>query len=91
MKTEITSFSMNSSTSFASVAKKEVSLGWSAMPQFPVAAPEMELGWSAMPAFGKAAPTQNDAEAVADLVNENRSARAESNGILSNFWSAVCR
>ncbi len=90
MKTQITSFTMNTSTSFNITNEK--SLGWQAMSAFPVENVEIELGWDAMSAFGTAIADHGNAGMVADFIAETRSMRSMSTAnMLSNFWSAVRR
>lgn len=92
MKTEISSFTMNSSASFTVAAKNEIALGWNSMPSFPVEAVEIELGWDAMPAYGAVTPDQGKAELAADFVMEARSIRPlESADMLLSFWSSFYR
>jgi mono/diheme cytochrome c family protein len=93
MNANITSFTANTSSAFAVAAKNEPSMGWSAMPAFPVAAVEQDvvLGWDAMPAFGKASVAQCDAEMVAEFIRETRAMRPAKVNVLSNFWSMMAR
>ncbi len=89
MKTELASFTLNSSTAFQVAPAK---LGWDAMPTFPAATQQREvaLGWDAMPAFGEAFDTAPRADVMADLILEAAPVSRKS-GLLSSFWSAVGR
>jgi hypothetical protein len=89
MKTELASFTLNTSTAFQ-VAP--ANLGWSAMPAFPAAAPEREiaLGWDAMPAFGESFALRSSAANVAALISSAPAADRKSS-LLGSFWSAMSR
>ncbi|GEP44202.1 hypothetical protein [Brevifollis gellanilyticus] len=89
MKTELASFTLNSSTAFQAAPSK---LGWEAMPVFnaPVQEREITFGWDAMPAFGEALEIAPRAAVMAGFIPETQPVSRKS-GLLSSFWSAVSR